>query len=196
MHEDRDIRRAADGAGRSAPDADALADYGSFRGVRNHVALIGSKGPHLDETVGYYGEQVVLAAQLLGLNTCWVAMTYSRRGASPVTRGEGRPAVLALGYGETPGSGHKVKPVSSLCRVPGGPAAMPEWFSAGVRAAQLAPTAMNQQAFSFELVEGEVPGVRARPGLGPCAGIDLGIARCHFEIGARTVSTGWRWVRR
>ncbi|WP_204568226.1 nitroreductase family protein [Collinsella tanakaei] len=103
---------------------------------------------------------------------------------------------LALGYGETPGSGHKVKPVSSLCRVPGGPAAMPEWFSAGVRAAQLAPTAMNQQAFSFELVEGEVPGVRARPGLGPCARIDLGIARCHFEIGARTVSTGWRWVRR
>lgn len=53
---------------------------------------------------------------------------------------------------------------------------------------------MNQQAFSFELVEGEVPGVRARSGLGPCAKIDLGIARCHFEIGARTVSSRWRWV--
>ena len=76
-----------------------LAHYGSFRGVRNHVALIGSKGPHLDETVGYYGEQVVLAAQLLGLNTRWVAMTYSRRGASPVRRGEGRPAVLEGGCG-------------------------------------------------------------------------------------------------
>lgn len=46
---------------------------------------------------------------------------------------------------------------------------------------------MNQQAFSFELVEGEVPGVRARSGLGPCAKINLGIARCHFEIGARSV---------
>lgn len=46
---------------------------------------------------------------------------------------------------------------------------------------------MNQQAFSFKLVEGEVSGVRARLGLGPCAKIDLGIARCHFEIGARSV---------
>lgn len=165
----------------------ALAHYGSFRGVRNHVALIGRKGPRLDETVGYYGEQVVLVAQLLGLNTCWVAMTYRKRGAARTMPGEARPAILALGYGETSGASHKVKPVTSLCRVPGGPAAMPEWFAAGMRAAQLAPTAMNQQAFSFELVEGEVPGVRARLGLGPCAKIDLGIARCHFEIGARSV---------
>ncbi len=37
--------------------------------------MIGKKGPTLEESCGYYGERLVLLAQQLGLNTCWVAMT-------------------------------------------------------------------------------------------------------------------------
>ena len=48
--------------------------YGSFSGCRNYFALIGKKDD--DEKIGYYGERLVLFAQTLGLNTCWVAMTY------------------------------------------------------------------------------------------------------------------------
>lgn len=55
-----------------------MAHYGKFSGVTNYIAMIGKKGSSLDETCGYYGERLVLKAQQLGLNTCWVAMTYSK----------------------------------------------------------------------------------------------------------------------
>lgn len=56
-----------------------LAHYGSFENVQNHIALIGPAGGDLEERCGYYGERVVLLAQSLGLNTCWVALTYKRK---------------------------------------------------------------------------------------------------------------------
>ena len=55
-----------------------MAHYGKFSGVKNYIAMIGKKGPDLEEICGYYGERLVLLAQQLGLNTCWVAMTYSK----------------------------------------------------------------------------------------------------------------------
>lgn len=66
-----------------------MARYGKFSGVANYFAMIGKKGPNLEEDVGYYGERLVLKAQQLGLNTCWVAMTYSKvRGAYQINPGE------------------------------------------------------------------------------------------------------------
>ena len=59
---------------------------------------------------------------------------------------------------------------------------MPEWFAAAMKAARMAPTAVNQQKFHFTLLEGDR--VRAKHLLGPCAKIDLGIAKYHFELGA------------
>ena len=62
------------------PDAFSgfMARYGKFHGVTNYLAMIGRKGADLEETCGYYGERLVLKAQELGLNTCWVAMTYRK----------------------------------------------------------------------------------------------------------------------
>lgn len=53
-----------------------MAHYGKFHNCRNYIAIAGKAGS--DETVGYYGEKVVLTAQTLGLNSCWVAMSYSK----------------------------------------------------------------------------------------------------------------------
>lgn len=58
--------------------------------------------------------------------------------------GEKLVAVLSLGYGENPGVSHKSKSISELSNYTDG---MPEWFKAGLEAAMLAPTAMNQQKF-------------------------------------------------
>lgn len=55
-----------------------MAHYGKFSGVTNYIAMIGRKSSELGEKCGYYGERLVLKAQELGLNTCWVAMTYSK----------------------------------------------------------------------------------------------------------------------
>jgi len=163
-----------------------MARYGKFQNVKNYVALIGKKDNSLEEKCGYYGEAVVLKAQQLGLNTCWVAMTYSKgKSAAAQKPGEKLVIVIALGYGETTGVPHKLKAIEELSRVNG---AAPEWFRVGVEAARLAPTAMNQQKFRFEL---DSDTVKATPGSGFYTKVDLGIAKYHFEIGAG--EGGWTW---
>lgn len=154
-----------------------MAHYGKFENVENYVALIGKKNN--DEKIGYYGQQIVLKAQELELNTCWVAMTYGK-GKAKVNKEKGEKiyCVLALGYGKTQGVAHKSKSPEEVSNISEN---SPTWFKEGVEAALLAPTAMNQQKFKF-LLEGEK--VVAKPGIGFYTKIDLGIAKCHFELGA------------
>lgn len=160
-----------------------MAHYGKFSGVRNYIALVGKRSAGLDEQLGYYGEQLVLRAQELGLNSCWVALTHGRSRAA-VRKGEKLVCLISLGYGETQGVSHRSKPMEALC---GGPEERPVWFRRGMEAALLAPTAMNQQKFFFWLrPDGRVEA--------SCAGgfytrLDLGIVRYHFEAasGRKTV---------
>lgn len=163
-----------------------MAHYGKFSGVQNYIALVGPKGPALDEKCGYYGERLVLLAQTLGLNTCWVAMTYQKiPGVFQVSPGEKLTVVIALGYGQTQGVSHKSKAVDEVAKAEGG---MPDWFRSGVEAALLAPTAMNQQKFTFALHGGQVS---ARAGMGFYSKVDLGIVKYHFELGAGKDSFQW-----
>lgn len=160
-----------------------MAYYGKFAGVRNYIALVGKKAPGLDETLGYYGEELVLKAQELGLNTCWVALTHGKSKAA-VGRGEKEVCLIALGYGVTQGVEHKSRPMQELCTC-GEP--VPEWFRCGMNAAMLAPTAMNQQKFRFELLPDGT--VKAACGSGFYTKLDLGIVKYHFEAvtGKKTV---------
>ncbi len=164
-----------------------MAHYGKFRGVRNYLALVGPKGPELDEKIGYYGERLVLKAAQLGLDSCWVALTF-RRGKCrcTVAPGEKLVCVIALGYGTTHGVPHKSKPMEALCRVDG---EMPAWFRAGMEAALLAPTAVNQQKFRLTL---DGNSVRADAAGGPYSRVDLGIVKYHFEMGAGRDHFTWK----
>lgn len=163
-----------------------MAHYGKFSGVNNYIALIGKKGNRLDELCGYYGEKLVLLAQQLGLNTCWVAMTYKKiPSVFQIEDGEKLAIVIAIGYGKTQGSAHKSKNISKVCKAT---QPLPEWFTNGVEAALLAPTAMNQQKFTFSLDKNKVT---AKSGFGFYSKIDLGIVKCHFEIGAGKDNFVW-----
>lgn len=163
-----------------------MAHYGKFSGVTNYIAMIGKKGPDLEEACGYYGERLVLKAQQLGLNTCWVAMTYSKiRSAFSVGEGEKLCIVISLGYGKTQGVPHRLKAIEKVAKTDG-PA--PDWFTSGVEAALLAPTAMNQQKFRFTLTDDKVS---VRAGVGFYTKIDLGIVRYHFETGAGKEHFTW-----
>lgn len=154
-----------------------MAHYGKFSGVRNYMGLIAKKGS--DEKVGYYGEKIVLLAQSLGLNTCWVAMTYNKRKVPfKIESGEKLFIVIPFGYGTTDGVAHKSKPIRELSEVDG---EAPQWFVDGMEAVALAPTAMNQQKFLFRFNDGEVSVDKK---FGPCSAIDLGIVKYHFEIGS------------
>ncbi len=124
-----------------------MAHYGKFSGVKNYIALVGKKSGKLDELCGYYGEHLVLKAQQLGLNTCWVAMSYKKiPGVFQVTKGEKLTVVIALGYGQNQGLPHKSKSAEAVSNITDD---SPEWFRSGVEAALLAPTAMNQQKFTL-----------------------------------------------
>lgn len=163
-----------------------MAHYGKFSGVTNYIALIGKKGDRLDELCGCYGERLVLKAQQLGLNTCWVAMSYKKvNGAFQINKDEKLTVVIALGYGITQGVQHKSKPAEAVSNLNSN---SPEWFKSGVESALLAPTAMNQQKFTLNLDNGKVT---AKAGTGFYTKIDLGIVKYHFEIGAGKENFTW-----
>ncbi|MCR5755238.1 MAG: nitroreductase [Acetatifactor sp.] len=167
-----------------------LAHYGQFSGVTNYLAVVGPKGAGLEEKCGYYGEKVVLKAQQLGLNTCWVAGTYKKiPSAFTVEEGEKFVLVIAIGYGVHQGKQHQSKTFDDVTKLSG---EAPEWFKQGVEAALLAPTAINQQKFTFSFEEkNEGNKVLAKAGLGFNSKIDLGIVKYHFEIGAGKENFVW-----
>lgn len=162
------------------------AHYGRIRGVKNYAALIGGKGR--EEILGYCGEKIVLLAQTLGLNSCWVALNFDKatvRRICDISGGEKLFCTIALGYGSTQGAPRKSKPLNKLCSCD---QIMPDWFKAGMEAAMLAPTAINQQAFHISLKDGRVS---AKSKLGPYSRTDLGIVKYHFELGSGKGEAVW-----
>lgn len=151
-----------------------MAHYGKFSGCTNYIAVVGKKGKDLDEKAGYYGEKLVLKAQEIGLNTCWVAMTHGRS-AAKIKKGEKLAIIISLGYGKNQGVAHKSKKLSDVCNQTD---EVPVWFAKGMEAVMLAPTAMNQQKFKFILNGDQVEAVATG---GFYSKIDLGIVKYHFE---------------
>ncbi len=163
-----------------------MAKYGKFRNVKNYVVISGTKSDDLSERAGYYGQSFALFAQTLGLNTCFVAVTFTKKEVMKyVPEGNKLCLVLAIGYGENEGIPHKNKPVEDLAALP--PNA-PEWYAEGVKGALAAPTAMNQQHFFLEYKDDQV--VLTNKG-GICSLLDLGIVRYSFEVASGRNSDIW-----
>ena len=170
-----------------------MLSYGKFSGVKNYLVMVGKKSKDLDERIGYYGEYLVLLAQTLGLNTCWVGLSYRKvPEAYNVGKDERLACMIALGYGETQGVSHKIKSIEEVSNASD---ITPSWFKSGVEAALLAPTAVNQQKFSFEYLglKNNRHQVSAKKGFSMIGytQMDLGIAKCHFEIGAGKENFEW-----
>lgn len=171
-----------------APDAFSglKAKYGKFRNARNYIAIVGKDDGDFPRRGGYYGEKVLLQATMLGLDSCWVAGTYSKnRVIAQVDRGESMLMVITLGYGTDHGAPRKGKPMDKLCTVSG---EMPDWFRSGMEAVLLAPSAMNQRRYHFTL---RGTAVHASAGVGLYTNTDLGIAQYHFEVGAGDTKVSW-----
>ena len=178
--------------------------YGKFKGVSNYLAMVGPKGA--DEAIGYYGERLVLLAQTLGLNSCWVGLTFKKQPDQyTIAAGEKLHCVIALGYGATQGVQHPMRPLEKFVKVAGVGlvgdqvglvgdtivADQPDWFRRGMEAALLAPTAVNQQKFEFELVGDCNVAARARFTLVGYGMMDLGIVKYHFEVAAGKENFKW-----
>ena len=169
--------------------------YGTFSGVKNYFVMAGKKGDDLDEKIGYWGERLVLLAQTLGLNTCWAGLSYSKiPGTYELEEGEKIACYISLGIGRSQGKVHKSKPAKEVSNASD---VTPKWFQQGVEAALLAPTAVNQQKFFIEYLGhkdfSKLPKVSAKPlfSMVGYSKIDLGIVKCHFEIGAGKENFEW-----
>lgn len=157
-----------------------FAHYGKFTNVKNYIALIGPKGDKLDEKLGYFGEKLVILAQSLGLNSCWLGLSYSKRKTKvKIKENEKLRLIIAIGYGENQGYQHKNKSDEKLLKASLETA--PAWFKKGYELALLAPTAMNQQKFVIGY-DGKDVSIKAKK----CfySKVDLGIVKYHFEVGA------------
>ncbi len=161
-------------------------NYGKIN-ASNYIAMVGKICDGLDEKIGYYGEKIVLKAQEIGLNTCWVSGTYSKREVKvEIKDDEKLLCIIAIGYGENQGlkrGSKRFKDVSYTLDAP-------EWYKKGVEYALLAPTAINQQKFKFELIDSNK--VKLTPGVGLAnTKIDMGIVKYHFELGAGKDNFEW-----
>lgn len=169
--------------------ANKIITYGKFSGVKNYLVMAAPKGKEWEEKVGYYGEKMVILAQTLGLNTCWVGLTYKKISeAFSLNEGEIIHCEISLGYGENPGVQHPQKPAGKFFEAEG---EVPAWFKAGLEAALLAPTAVNQQKFKFILHDGNK--VETKTFFSPWGytRIDLGIVKYHFEVAAGKENFQW-----
>lgn len=173
-----------------------IARFGLIRGCRTHVAFVvdDAKAGDVaaDEAIGYWGQRIVLAAQDMGLNTCWCALCSRKKSRAVVAPGKKIRLVIAVGHGKTQGFSRKTKSVEALSSVEC--AKGTAWFAEAMEAAQLAPTAMNNQNFKITLLsDGKTVRIDApQSGLNV---IDEGIVRCNFEIAANEAGADWRWER-
>ena len=157
------------------------------------------------EHCGYIGEGVVLEANALGLDTCWISGSFSRstvtaamslepgevvRAISPVGHAAVKPTTTeALLYGA-----NRPKHRRELDEIAPGNAQWPDWARAGAAAARVAPSAMNRQPWRFRMEDGAVVIAGSGPSV-PIASVrlDCGIAMLHFELGARSEGCDGAW---
>lgn len=172
-----------------------IAKYGNFSGIKNYITMVCKKND--DTKLGYYGEQIVLLAQTLGLNTCWVGLNFSKQPDKyKVGKDEKLICLVSLGYGTNQGVPHpQKKGYEAYCDdLRSNKQALPDWFVNGMKSALLAPTAVNQQKFKFLLHDGNKVEATTTFSLFNGFGyskLDLGIAKYHFEIGAGKENFQW-----
>ena len=163
-------------------------NYGLLAGVQHYAGLIAKKDDQLAaERLGYFGELFMLQAVALGLGTCWVEGSFDRASCPFVLSGD-ETLVCTITFGHCApadnlrekfirGVTHrKTKRAEDMMSAAGD---VPDWFMAGMRAVEKAPSAVNAQPVRFTYQDGLV-----RAGLENNSWLDLGIAKLHFELGA------------
>ncbi len=173
--------------GRENAFDDFIIHYGRWTGVTNYIAMVGKDSDVLDETCGYYGEQIVLWAQMHGLKTGWLdTQPNGGTDAFEIAEGERHVLSIAIGYSESGGAGPKPAEIAQMCEVNG---EAPDWFNEGMKCAVLAPTAGNQRLFRIHW-DGENVSISSVPGF--LEKVDLGIAKYHFEVGSGKDHDIWK----
>ena len=195
-----------------------LGTYGVIRGACYFLAGAIEDGPYALEDYGYVFEWVVLQLTALDLNTCWLGGTFRRSefgAALQVSGAELVPAVSPVGHAASKRSAvdhafrwaagsKRRKPWSQLffdgtLDTPLDPALAGRWGPV-LDVVRMAPSASNKQPWRlvrdgerWHVLLARTPGYR-NPLTPDLQRVDIGIALCHFELGAREQGLAGRFA--
>ncbi|MFC1920377.1 nitroreductase family protein [Chloroflexota bacterium] len=188
-----------------------IGSYGLIRGAKSFIAFIGNvRSPYVQEQVGYTGEGIMLQAEVMNLNTCWVGGFFRRDMVSSLVDMEKNEQVFAItpiGYAvEEPTFGeklitgfgwtHKRKPLSKMV-IGLKDTEWPEWMKSSLQAARLAPSAVNRQPWRFIADEKSITVAVNDKSLKRETQIskrlDCGIAMLHIEVAALNSGISGHW---
>jgi hypothetical protein len=189
---------------RSAPQdvfTGFIGSYGKVSGAPSLIAFVGADDSLAD--VGYVGQSVILQAVLAGLDTCWIAGSFSASNAGGIVDlapGERVCAVTPLGHATNARSGAErllttmVKSRSrlALAEIAPGCDSWPEWAREAAEAVRLAPSGANKQPWRLRFEEGALV-LGVAPRVYWTAPMDFGIAMLHAQLGALHASVRGVW---
>ncbi len=155
------------------------------KNVNNYIILSSEQSNPDLEKIGYFGMDMMIYAQSLGLNTWWIGDTFNKKVVQKKMNGQFIAGIIAIGYGVHSGKAHKSKEMSEVCSYE---ADAPTWFVDGVQACLDAPTALNKQAF---FIKGNNKNVSLSCQNGKYTSYDTGILKYSFELAAGTDNFEW-----
>ncbi|MFC1977055.1 nitroreductase family protein [Chloroflexota bacterium] len=188
-----------------------IGSYGMIKGAKSFIAFVGnSKSPLVQEQVGYTGEGIVLEAEALNLNTCWVGGFFNRETVNSLIEIHQHETVLAvtpIGYAKNKptfeeklmtgfGLTHRRKPLSDLV-IGLEESEWPKWMKASLEAARLAPSAVNRQPWRFIAEENSITIAVNNSSLKRESVMSkrlcCGIAMLHIEVAAMNLGINGKW---
>ncbi len=182
-----------------------VGSYGRVDGAPSAALLVGEEDSQLE--IGYVGEAFVLEATRVGLDTCWIAGTFSHKRADSLAGlapEERLPAIVAVGIAEADmATGERT--MRAFARASSRMSAekiaygadldeWPPWARSAAEAARWAPSGANMQPWRFRLESGSLVLSEATRHYWTVR-MDLGIAMLHAELGAQHAGTTGRWER-
>jgi nitroreductase len=186
-----------------------VGSYGKIKDAPAFIAFIGNMAdPFIQEKLGYTGEGVILEGTALGLATCWVGGFFRPESVASLIELKASEQVLCVtpvGYARRLesleekmmaafGRHHRRVPVARLMSERSS-YSLSDWIKASIKAARLAPSAVNRQPWGFDVEDGGIT-VYVRTG-GPEFSIskrlDCGIAMLHIEVAAGNFGIKGEW---
>ncbi|MFC1959021.1 nitroreductase family protein [Chloroflexota bacterium] len=189
----------------------AIGPYGKIRGASAFIAFIGNiKSPWVQEQVGYTGEGIVLEAEALNLNTCWVGGFFRPKVVkSLISIGEDEIviAVTPVGYATKRlsfeeklmtgfGLTHRRKALSDLV-IGLKDSEWPQWIRKALEAARIAPSAVNRQPWRFHVEQESITiatnsnSLKREPTMSKR--LCCGTAMLHIETAAQNYGIKGNW---
>ncbi|NLD93748.1 MAG: nitroreductase [Fibrobacter sp.] len=201
-----------------------LGTYGAIKNPAGYLAGVADSSKKNLEDYGFVLEKVILHLTDMGLGTCWLGGLFTRSSFAKVlgmTDDEMMPAIVALGKMADPerarkalirqlGGSYKRKPIQEIffsndfhTTITAEDAGS---FTPLMEMVQWAPSAANKQPwriikkgdvwhFYLNRTKGYSTGLVAKlVKMDDIQRLDIGIAMCHWELGANEIGLQGRWI--